>query len=108
MGKDLISGMLKLLGMERKTEKIVRPGELVDGGGVEVVTHLFFQCIVAWRSLPQVRGSECQSFSSSLCFTSAKCVSRVSARSLIHVAHAVCICVPVTVLNLQILIKVPY
>jgi hypothetical protein len=71
----------------------------LGGGGVGVVAHLFFQCIVVWRSLLQARGSGCQSFSSPLCFTSAKGVSSISARSLIHGAHAVCICVPVAILD---------
>jgi hypothetical protein len=34
-----------------------------------------------------------------LCFTSAKCVCRISARSLIHGAHTVCSCVPVAILD---------
>jgi hypothetical protein len=34
-----------------------------------------------------------------LCIISAKCVSNISARSLIHRAHAVCICVPVAILD---------
>jgi hypothetical protein len=55
---------------------------------VRVVTHFFFQCIVAWRILPQDRGSGCQSFSSPCCFTSAKHVSRVSTRSLIPLSHS--------------------
>jgi hypothetical protein len=29
---------------------------LASGGSVEVTAHLFFQCIMAWRSLPQARG----------------------------------------------------
>jgi hypothetical protein len=45
------------------------------------------------------RGSGCRSFSFPWCFTSAKCVSSVSARSLIPRAHAVCVCVPVTILD---------
>jgi hypothetical protein len=57
---------------------------------------LLFQCIVAWRSLPQARGSGCQSFSSPWCFASAKNVSSISARSLINGGHAACVCVPVT------------
>jgi hypothetical protein len=64
-----------------------------------VAACLFFQCIMAWRSLPWARGSGCQSFSSPLCFTSAKHVSSISARSLIHGAHAVCVYVPVTILD---------
>jgi hypothetical protein len=51
------------------------------------------KCIMAWRRFPQARGSECQSFNSPWCFTSAKCGSSISARSLIHAPHAVCICV---------------
>jgi hypothetical protein len=60
-----------------------------DGGGVGVATHLLSQCVVAWRSLPQARGSGFPTFSSPLCFISAKCVFCISARSLIHGAHAV-------------------
>jgi hypothetical protein len=62
-----------------------------------VATHLLFQCIMAWRRLPWARGSGCWSFSSSWCFTLAKCVSSISATSLIHRVHAVCVCVPVAI-----------
>jgi hypothetical protein len=59
-----------------------------DGGPVEMwsrdpagwqwaAAHLFFQCVMTWRRLPWARGSGCRSFSSSLCFTSAKYVSKV-------------------------------
>jgi hypothetical protein len=60
---------------------------------------LFSQCIVAWRSLSQARGSGCQSFNSPLCFNSDKCGSSISARSLYHGAHTVCICVPLNILS---------
>jgi hypothetical protein len=75
--------------------------ELVAGGGIGmgVAAHLFSQCIVAWRSLPWARGSACQSFNSPCSFTSTKHGSSISARSLIHRAHAVCICVPAAILN---------
>jgi hypothetical protein len=81
-----------------------RPGRLADGWwpscvGVGVAARLFFQCIMRWRSLPWSRGSVCQSFSSPWCFTSAKCVSSISARSLIAGAHTVCVCVPVAILD---------
>jgi hypothetical protein len=71
---------------------------LVDSG-VGMVVCLFFQCIVVWRKLPRARGSGCQSFRSPFSFTSAKSVSSISARSLIHGAHAVCVCVPVAILD---------
>jgi hypothetical protein len=74
--------------------------ELVAGGCMEVATHLFSQCVMAWRRLPQARGSECQSFNSPWCFTSTKYGSSVSPRSLIHGAHSVCVCDPVTILDL--------
>jgi hypothetical protein len=34
-----------------------------------------------------------------LCFTSAKCASSISAKSLVHRAHAVCGCIPVSILD---------
>jgi hypothetical protein len=37
-----------------------------------------------------------------LCFTSAKHVSSVTAKSLIHGAHAICGCVPVAILDLSL------
>jgi hypothetical protein len=64
-----------------------------------VVAHLFFQCTMVWRSLPRAMCSGCRCFSSPFCFTSAQCVSSVSARSLIHEVHAVCVCAPVTILD---------
>jgi hypothetical protein len=73
------------------------PSRPTDSSGVAVAACLFFQCIVAWRRLPQARGPGYQSFSSPLCFTSAKHVSSISARSLIHRAHTVYICVPFTI-----------
>jgi phosphatidylserine synthase len=89
--------------------------ELVDGGlvggSMGVAAHLFFQCILLWRKLPPAKGSGCQSFSSLLCFTSAKCVSIISVRSLIHRTHAVCVCVCVCVtvaISLHILILIIY
>jgi hypothetical protein len=67
---------------------------------VVLVGHLFFQCIVMCRRLLWARGSGCQSFSSLWCFPPAKSVSSFSARSLIPGAHAVCVCVPVVILDL--------
>jgi hypothetical protein len=67
---------------------------------VSVAAHLFFQCIMVCRCLPQARGSGFQSFSCPLCFTSAILVSSVSAMSLIRGARATCVCVPVTILDL--------
>jgi hypothetical protein len=66
---------------------------------VGVVACLFSQFIVAWSNLPWARGSGCQSFNSLWCFTSAKHGSSISARSLIHRAHAVCVCVPIVILD---------
>jgi hypothetical protein len=70
--------------------------------GMGMVANLFSQCIVAWRRVPQAKGSGCQSFNSPWCFTSTKCGSSVSARSLIHRAHAVFNCAPVTILDLVV------
>jgi hypothetical protein len=86
-----------LFGLPKVSQAHLEP---VAGGssGVGVVAPLFSQCFVAWRSLPQARGSECQSFNSPWCFTSAKCGSSVSVSSLIHRAYAVCIYVPVAIL----------
>jgi hypothetical protein len=53
------------------------------GGG----SCLFPQCTVAWRRLPQARGSGCQNFDSPWCFTSAEYGSSVLGRSLIHRAQ---------------------
>jgi hypothetical protein len=65
---------------------------------------------VELSSLPQARGSECRSFGCLWCFTSAKCVSIISAKSLVHGAHAVCGCVPVAILEpnniLYLIVKV--
>jgi hypothetical protein len=72
------------------------------GGGVGVAACLFFQCFVVWRIFPWARGSGCQSFSSPLCFASATHVSSVSARSLIHGAHAVCVCALAAILKLNL------
>jgi hypothetical protein len=59
---------------------------------VAVAAHLFSQCNMVWRSFLRARGSGCQSFDSPWCFISAKCGSTISARFLIHRAHAVCFC----------------
>jgi hypothetical protein len=63
---------------------------------------LFSQCNMAWRSFLQDRGAGCWLFDSPWCFISAKSGSSVSARFLIHGAHAVCFCVLVTILDLTI------
>jgi hypothetical protein len=68
-------------------------------GGGGSGAHLSFQCIMMCRSLPWARGSGCQSFSSLWFFTSAKCVSRISAKSLIPGPHTVSICVPIAILD---------
>jgi hypothetical protein len=67
-----------------------------------VAAHLFSQWNVVWRSLPQARVSRCWCFDSPWCFTSAKHVSRISARSLIHGAHTVCLCAPVAIWDLLV------
>jgi hypothetical protein len=72
-------------------------------GGGRVMACLFSQCIMALRSLLQARGSGCQNFNSPLYFTSAKCGSSISARSLIHRVHTVCICVSVVILDLFVI-----
>jgi hypothetical protein len=65
--------------------------------------HLFSQRNVSWRSLPHTRGSGSQSFDSPMCLTSAKCGSSISARSLTHGVHTVCLCSPVATLDLPLL-----
>jgi hypothetical protein len=60
---------------------------------------LFSQCHgVEKPSIARVSG--CQWFNSPWCFTSTKHGSNISAMSLIHGAYTVCICVPVTILDL--------
>jgi hypothetical protein len=66
---------------------------------VVVRAHLFSQCNMVWRSLPRARGSGCWSFDSPWCLTPAKHGSDVSASSLIHGTHAVCLWAPVTILD---------
>jgi hypothetical protein len=68
-------------------------------GSMGVVAHLFFQCMVVWWRLPWlgVKGAEVSALPGA---PSVKCVSSISARSLIHRIYAVCICVPVTILDL--------
>jgi hypothetical protein len=61
---------------------------------------LFSQCKVAWRSFVWARSSGCLSFDSPWLFISAKCGSSISARFLIHGAHAVCFCTLVAILDL--------
>jgi hypothetical protein len=80
-------------------ELVATGGDSNGSSGMGMVAHLFSQCIVAWRSLPQARSSGYQSFNSPLCFTFAKCGFSVSASSLIYGAHAVHICAPVTILD---------
>jgi hypothetical protein len=72
-------------------------GLWVGGGGVGVVACLFFQCVMAWRSLPHVRGSQYWSFRSPWCFTSAKHVSSISQVPDSQSSH--CVCVPVAILD---------
>jgi hypothetical protein len=64
-----------------------------------VAAHLFSHCNVVWRSFLWVRSSGCQSFDSPWCFISTKCGSSVSARFLIHGAHAVCFFTLVAILD---------
>jgi hypothetical protein len=66
---------------------------------VVVRALLFSQCNVARRSFPWARGSGCRSFDSPWCFISVKCGSSISARFLIHGAHAVCFCALVAILD---------
>jgi hypothetical protein len=68
-------------------------------GSIGLVAHLFFQCTVGWRSLPWARGSGCQSFSFFWFFTSAKHISSISTKFLIHGVYTVCFCVPVSILD---------
>jgi hypothetical protein len=58
-----------------------------------------FLYIVAWRSLPRARGSECLCFSTIWCFTSVECVFSLLAKSLNHGGQEVCGCVPVAILD---------
>jgi hypothetical protein len=44
-------------------------------------------------------GSECRSFNCPWCFISTKCGSSISAKFLVHTAHAVCLCALVTILD---------
>jgi hypothetical protein len=60
---------------------------------------MFSQCKVAWRSFLWAMGSGCGSFDCPLCFIYAKCKSSISARFLIHGAHAVCFCILVAILD---------
>jgi hypothetical protein len=64
-----------------------------------VAALMFSQCNVARRSFPWARGSGCRSFDSPWCFISVKCGSSISARFLIHGAHAVCFCALVAILD---------
>jgi hypothetical protein len=63
------------------------------------VAHLFSQYNVVWRCFVQARSSGCWSFDSPWCFNPAKCGSSISARFLIHGAHAVCFCTLVAILD---------
>jgi hypothetical protein len=58
------------------------------------------QVVVAWEAF-HCLGVQMPKFQLSLVFTTAKCVSSVSASSLIPRAHAVCDCVPVAILDPQ-------
>jgi hypothetical protein len=48
-----------------------------------------------------IYGFRVHTFSSPWCFTSAKCISSISAKSVVHGARAVCNSVPVAILDLQ-------
>jgi hypothetical protein len=50
----------------------------------------------------ELGGSECWCYSFLWCFTSAKYVSSLSAKSLVHGAQEVCGCVPVAILDLSV------
>jgi hypothetical protein len=60
------------------------PEGLVEARSGDLAGWFFFYYIVVWRSLPQCKDLECCIFGSPLCFTSAKCVSSVSAGSLVQ------------------------
>jgi hypothetical protein len=62
-------------------------------------TLLFSQCNVVWRSFVWAEGSGCQSFDSSLWFSSDKCGSSISAKLLIYGADIVFFCLLVTILD---------
>jgi hypothetical protein len=57
--------------------------------------QLLFYYIVVCRSLPGTMGLECCIFGPPWCFTSAKGVSSISAKSLIQE----CVCIPVAIFD---------
>jgi hypothetical protein len=65
---------------------------------------LVFLSVMWSGSFLQARGSGRQSFDSPWFFISAKCGPSISARVLIHRAHAVCFCTLVATLNLPLCI----
>jgi hypothetical protein len=67
------------------------------GWGLACSTSCSFSKL--WRWFTWARGSEC-CFSSPWCFTSAKSVSHVSEKSLVHRAHMICSCVAIAILDL--------
>jgi hypothetical protein len=60
---------------------------------------LFSQCNIVWRSFVRAGGSEFGRPDSSWCLFSAKCGPFISAKLLIHVAHTVCFCILVAILD---------
>jgi hypothetical protein len=86
-----------LFGLLKVSQAHLEP--VAASSGMGVAARLFSQCFMAWRRCSWARGSECQSFNSPWCFTSTKYGSSISARYLIHRSHAVCICVPVAILD---------
>jgi hypothetical protein len=64
---------------------------------------LLSQYNVVWIRFLQATCSGYQSFDSPWCFISAECGTGVSARFLIHGAHAVCFCILVAILDQPIL-----
>jgi hypothetical protein len=71
------------------------------GAGVSWLQQHSCFLSVTWhcRRILWARGSGCQGFDSPWCFISAKCGSSISARFLIHGAHAVCFCTLVSILD---------
>jgi hypothetical protein len=67
---------------------------LCGSGGLPVLSvhHGMEKTSTGW-------GFRVPKFQLSLCFISAKSVSSVSARSPIHGAHTICVCVPVAILD---------
>jgi hypothetical protein len=70
----------------------------LHGWGLSGLAVLLVDCGVEKPSM--IYGFKVPYFWLSLCFTSAKHISSVLAGSLIHGTHAVCGCVPITILDL--------